>query len=198
MPSLLALVELFDDGRTAHQWTADWAAGEPVLVRNPLELLLRLGDAHQQVVARRHQGVGIIDVSRGERGGRLTRAWPSTRSDLLSASGDLQVMTHPDEGLCVVYTGAADRSALRGVGEVVLTHDVVHVHSPDRTDVLTLHVARPLSWLAPGATRWKVRRIPESVVWATTFHRLRHACIVSADHDLTLELRLGRGIEVGD
>jgi hypothetical protein len=36
-----------------------------------------------------------------------------------------------------------------------------------------------------------VRPIPESVVWATTFHRLRQACIVSADHDLTLDLRLG-------
>jgi hypothetical protein len=191
MPSILALAELFDNGRTAHEWTAAWAAGEPVVVRDPLDLLLRLGDAHRQVVARRHQGIGIIDVSRGERAGRLTRAWSSSCADLLSATGELQVMAHPHEGLCVVYTGGADRTALRGVSEVVLAQDSVHVQSAERTDVLTLHAARPLAWLAPGATRWKVRPIPEAVVWATTFHRLRHACIVSADHDLALELRLG-------
>ena len=194
MPSLLALAELFDDGRTAHEWTARWAASDAVVVRNPLDLLLRLGDAHRRVVAGRRQGIGIIDASPGDGSGRLTRAWPSCRADVICATDELQVVTHPTDGLCVVRISEVDHTALTNITEVALLGDAVHVHAMGRTESLTLHTGRPLAWLAPGATRWMVRSIPEAVVWAKTFHRLRAACILSADHDLTLELRLGMDV----
>jgi len=49
------------------------------------------------------------------------------------------------------------------------------VASPDGTLSFDLQQGRVLSWMVPGATLWRVRHVPEVIVWARTFAGIAEA-----------------------
>jgi hypothetical protein len=186
---LLALAERFDGGVTAHRWTTAWSAGRAAPIENPLELMVQLDDAHREIVDEGERGLGLIDVSPGDRRGSLSAAWSlQSGYEIVCATTEFQVAIDPAAGLCVRQL---DGRSVNGVTEVALRTDAVEVIADEQIVAFDHHVARPLAWLVPGATRWRVRSIPEAVVWAKTFHRLREACLLSADHGARFDLRLG-------
>jgi hypothetical protein len=68
----------------------------------------------------------------------------------------------------------------------------VSTSSPGVGDSRSTSIRRtPLAWVVPGATRWRVRKVPEVLVWAKTFHRLALGCETSVRQAVPLELRVG-------
>jgi hypothetical protein len=187
--SLLELAELFDDGETAHRWATAWAAGEPVLITEPLLLREHLDDAHAIVLARRAPAFGFVDVARPRRG--LARAWSGASGRaLLSANSAMHVEADPETGLCV--TGHGERAhVLTNVTQVTVLDGSVEVRAAEGTVDVDSDHARPLTVLVPGSQNWRVRRIPEVLVWAKTLHRLGEACTLAAAGGRPVTLLLG-------
>ena len=94
---------------------------------------------------------------------------------------------HPESGLSIARRDDPERVA-EGVDEVELVDEVVIVRSPERTLELDLVEARALGWLIPGSTRWRVRKVPEVVVWARTFAGVIEACSYASALDLPIQL----------
>lgn len=193
--SLLQLAELFDDGETVHRWANAWAAEEAVVITDPITVIEHLDDAQSIVLARCAPALGFVDVSRPRRG--LARAWSGAGGrELLSAGSAMHVEADPSAGLCVA-TRSEQPEVWTGVTEVTVDDEAVEVHAHEGSVSFDRRAARPLTDLVPGSTHWRVRPIPEVLVWAKTFHRLRDACTLAAASSLTVRLLLAMGPVVG-
>lgn len=126
------------------------------------------------------RGIGFVDATPGSPSIGLRRTWsPASGVELLAAGRGLGAWMHPAVGLCVGIDDDRNEVLLRGVTEVEFVGDGARVTAGDGPDTRQVAVdaetARPLAWLVPGATRWRVRVIPEVVVWARTLVRLGDA-----------------------
>ncbi len=124
-------------------------------------------------------GYAFVDATEGTTRVGLVRAWSAVDGpEVLAANDDLAVRMEPATGLCVEELGVGGR-VIVGVEEAIWTDDVVRLCTPDETVDLDLDRSVPLAWVVPGSTRWRVRSVPEVLVWARTFGNLaesaRHA-----------------------
>jgi hypothetical protein len=124
------------------------------------------------------RGFGLVDATPGRARTGLTRAWSGRDGpEVLVADRRVSVTIDPAEGLSVTVAGPSpgrggdDGEVVRisGVEEVELAADGVVVRNGDSSLVLDLQRGRVIGWLMPGCTRWRVRPVPEGVVWARTF-----------------------------
>ncbi len=195
LTSVLVLADVLDDGETAARWANDWVAGRPTAVSDPALLADCLSVAHETIVARAESGWGFVNATPGRPTIGLARAWsPGGGSHVLAATAEVRVTIERDAGVCVHLDDPADdrrRDHVVGVNEVLVEDDGVHVIAASGRMELDHRQARPLAWVVPGATRWRVRTIPEVLVWAKTFNRLALACQASVRDAVSLELRVG-------
>jgi hypothetical protein len=197
--SVLALADLFDDGLTAATWSGAWLDGRAALVEHPGVVADMLHAAHRRVGGRALQGIGIVNATPGRHTAGLVRAWsPAMGSQVVAGSDAVEAAVDPERGLCVRRVRAGRTiTELAGVHEVAVDDDGVVVAGESGQLRLDHHQARPLAWLVPGATRWRVRQVPEVLVWAKTFSRLAEACESSEREGLPLELRVGFRVSSG-
>jgi hypothetical protein len=152
-------------------------------------------DARRLISSTDAQGLGFVDATPGSPSIGLRRTWsPVAGVELLAAGRRLGAWMHPVVGLCVgIDDHADDHAVLRGVSEVEFGGDHVRVTAGTGPDTRQIAVdpdtARPLAWLVPGAMRWRVRAIPEVVVWARTLVRLRDAAAFADATERPLTVR---------
>lgn len=163
--------------------------GPDELLRLATELE-RLRDA---IRARGTSGYGFVDVTEGRSRVGLARAWsPAKGAELLAADASVRATMEPELGLRVELAGPTTR-VLEGVEEVAVRATGVEVTHADGVDELPPESAVALTWIVPGAARWRVRRVPEVLVWARTFAGLPEGCRYAAALRRALVLRDGDG-----
>ena len=114
-------------------------------------------------------GFGFVDVTPGRQRVGLARAWsPQDGAEVLAADESMTVEMRPDLGLCV----HAGNDVIEAVDEVKFIDDCVVVRAPGREIAIDFASARPLAWLMPGVAAWRMRRVPEVIVWARSFAAL--------------------------
>lgn len=127
-------------------------------------------------------GYGIVDATSGRVAPGLAYAWSTFGGPELIASNDqMKVWMTPDRGLVVTLApgDANDRPIDIEVIEVAYVEDVAVIESHDSTWEISLDRAKPLAWLVPGALRWRVKQIPEVIVWSKTLTSLPE-CVENA------------------
>ena len=98
---------------------------------------------------------------------------------MLAANSTTGVHVDPIDGLVVVARATGLRRIV-DVVEVDLRGEVVVVTNR-RGETIELEgaAARPIAWIVPTSLRWKVRSIPQVVVWSALFSRLPDALRVA-------------------
>jgi hypothetical protein len=128
-------------------------------------------------------GFGFVDITPGRQRIGLARAWsPQDGAEVLAAAESLVVEMRPDLGLCV----HAGNDLVEAVHEVQLIDDRIVVRAPGREIVVDFERGRPLAWLMPGVAAWRMRPVPEVLVWARSFAAL----------DECMRYALSLGVEV--
>lgn len=140
------------------------------------------------VAAREATGFGIVNATPGRTASGLALAWSSRGPERVFASDDhMEVRLSPLAGLVVRWGSGSDMQEVSPTS-VRLTADSMIVTAPAGDWELPHDEARPLAWLVPGATHWRVREIPEVIVWSKTFSELPDCCDYAADQGLPVEL----------
>jgi hypothetical protein len=186
LPHLLRLVEVADEQRRRPEVLARLVAeldgGDDAVAS--VEELAALADElsllHEQVVDEDRTGLGIVDRTPGAQREGLAAAWPEcVRREVVAGDRELQVLTDPSNELrAVVVTGDHAGQELH-LGDVEFGDDGVVVSGRLGALELPISRARPLAWLVPGATAWRVREIPEVLAWARTLTGLPE-CLADA------------------
>jgi hypothetical protein len=191
-PAATLLEHILDPGTTGPAGDVVHATLDPNEAQRLAAVIESLRDA---IADRGRSGFGFIDATPGRRRVGLARAWSGQDgAETLVADQRVSVAIDPVGGLSVAaidQRGAVQQ--VRAVNEVEISGDTVEVRSPDATLSLDLHSGRVLSWLMPGCTKWRVRQVPEVLVWARTFAGLAE-CAEFANainrHVLLTSLRL--------
>lgn len=125
-------------------------------------------------------GFGVIDTTPGSNRTGLLRAWSCALGGHVLAADPSCTVSIGHDGLRV--EPGAGQPAISEIQEVSFTGDEVSLVTPnDVTDLPSTAVA-PLAWLIPEATSWRIRSVPESVVWADTFAGVADGCDFAARH----------------
>lgn len=110
-------------------------------------------------------GYGIVDASPGTTRAGLVRSWPSFgEPETISARRDVRIELVPTIGL-IVRVGPGE-PPVAPLGTAEATEDGWRITGGDRRVELGRREAQPLAWIVPGSIHWRVRRIPNAVVWA--------------------------------
>ena len=128
------------------------------------------------------QGTAIVDQTpRRTSTVGFSRTWSTpAEPQLLAANSTTGVLVDPVDGLVVVARATGARR-LVDVVEADLRGDVVVVTNRlGETLELEGAAARPIAWIVPTSLRWKVRPIPQVVVWSALFSRLPDALRVAS------------------
>jgi hypothetical protein len=186
------LERVLDPGTTGPAGDVIHATLDPAEAQRLAAVIESLRDA---IADRGHSGFGFVDATPGRRRVGLARAWSGQDGpETLVADHRVSVSIDPTHGLSVAaidQRGAVQQ--VRGVHEVEISGDTVEARSADATLSLDLHSGRVLSWLMPGCTMWRVRQVPEVLVWARTFAGLVECAEVATAidrHVLLTSLRL--------
>jgi hypothetical protein len=192
-PSTTLLERVLDPGTTGPNGDVVHAMLEPGEAGRLATVLEALRDA---IADRGRSGWGFVDATPGRQRVGLARSWSGqTGPEMLVADGRVGVSIDPATGVTVVVTDDDGRVIARAeaITEVEIRGDNVDIRSPGDTVSLDLHAGRVLSWLMPGCTLWRVRAIPEVLVWARTFAGIQECADYSAALDrpvLLTSLRL--------
>lgn len=166
-PATTLLERVLDPRTTGPGGDVVHAALDPAEAQRLAVVIEALRDA---IADRGRSGFGFVDATPGRQRVGLARAWSGQDGpEILVADRNVSVGIDPGEGLSVSVHGGGAPSRITGVAEVEITGDQVEIRSPSASMALDLHAGRILSWLMPGCTAWRVRPVPEVLVWARTF-----------------------------
>jgi hypothetical protein len=135
--------------------------------------LTAVTDSLRDAIAdRARKGWGFVDATPGRQRVGLVRAWsPQLGPETLAADRYVSARMDAEDGLTVTVFGAdgdvVDRAV--SVHEVEIAGDRVEIRSASGSTSTDLLGGRVLSWLMPGCTMWRVRQVPEVLVWAKSF-----------------------------
>jgi hypothetical protein len=158
------------------------------------DLLTELETVRTTIVAEDREGMAIVDQTPRRRPiVGFSRTWTTpSEPELLAANTATGVVVDPAEGL-VVIDQATGLRRLTDVVEADLRAEVVVVTNRlGETIELEAAAARPLAWIVPASVRWRVRPIPEIVVWSALFSRLPDALRVGVTMGATLSFTVDR------
>lgn len=146
---------------------------ESVVAPDELGPLVRAVGALGEALRHRDAtGFGVVDATPGTTRTGLVAAWsPGDEPQLLAGDAHLRVLVTP----VGVRLERAGQPPLDGVVEVSVLDSSVRVEHAGGVAELDADKARPLCWIAPGAAAWRVRAIPEVVVWARTLTGIEEA-----------------------
>ena len=168
-PATTLLERVLDPGTTG-------PAGDVVhamLAPDEAQRLAAVTDALRDSIADRgRQGWGFVDATPGRQRIGLARAWSSQLGpETLVADRHLSARIEAESGLTVtvVDDDGAVTDRAESVHEIEIIGDRVEIRAAACTISTTLLTGRVLSWLMPGCTLWRVRKVPEVLVWAKSF-----------------------------
>jgi hypothetical protein len=197
LQSLLRLVTGLEDvSRVAALLEALVAQPEAVRIEpsSVPDLLTQLEAVRAAIAGVGREGTAIVDPTPPPRSaGGFSRTWTTpVEPELLAANTATGVLIDPVDGLVVVD----QTTGLRRIVDVVETdlrgEVVVVTNRSGETIELESAAARPLAWIVPTALRWKVRSIPEVVVWSALFARLPDALRVATTTDKVISFTIDK------
>lgn len=142
-------------------------------------LMEEVGRVNELISRTDIDGYGFIDATPGHSRAGMARTWsPIGGDELLTAHGGVYVNMRAEHGMSVevLPEDGTSVAAIDGVDRVELDGDEVLIRGPGGKLRLAQEDAHCLAWIVPGASKWRVRRIPHAVVWARTFAGLRDCC----------------------
>ena len=184
-PSTTLLERVLDPGSTGPAGDLVHAMLEPGEAMRLAEVSDSLRDA---IADRGRSGWGFVDATPGRQRVGLARAWSSQLGpETLAADSRVSVRMDAESGLTVTVfdDGGAMLHRTESVTEVEIVGDHVEIRSPGGSVQIDLLAGRVLSWLMPGCTMWRVRSIPEVLVWAKTFAGIRESAEYATALDST-------------
>jgi len=154
------------------------------------DLARRAAALADQIRARGETGFGIVDDTPGRGWIGLAHTWsPFGEAEVISADEHLELRYEPLQGLVATIHGDRDPNPIFPVSQVEFEGSEVVVTAADgRRKAIGHHQARPLAWLIPGSTRWRVRPIPEILVWSKTFAGIEECCAYASALGLPMQL----------
>lgn len=192
-PSTTLLERVLDPGAAGPTGDVVHAILEPDEARRLAAVFEALRDA---IADRGRRGWGFVDATPGRQRVGLARSWSGqTGPEMLVADRHVNVSIDAGVGVTVIVVDDAGDvvSRVDGLTEVEIRGDHVEIRSAGDTLSLDLHAGRVLSWLMPGCTLWRVRSVPEVLVWARTFAGIQECADYSSALDrpvLLTSLRL--------
>lgn len=140
------------------------------------------------------EGTAIVDQTPRRRSTvGFTRTWSAPpEPQLLAANSTTGVLVDPVDGLVVVARATGHRRIVDVVEADLQGEVVVVTNRRGETIELEGAAARPLAWIAPTSLRWKVRSIPQVVVWSALFSRLPDALRVANVMDEVIAFSIDR------
>lgn len=151
----------------------------------------QLADVAELVRRRDAEGYGIVDASPDAERTGLARAWPSWGEvEVLAADRHTEIRFEPASGIAV----RTEEATIVPVVEVTADEAGYVVADPQHSVAIPAERGRPLAWLMPGSTHWRVRRVPEVVVWARTFGGLEECYRYATELDLPVRFTTQRPI----
>jgi hypothetical protein len=167
-----------------------------------LDVAAALSSLRDDIAKRGRTGYGFVDASPNRTRIGLAWAWsPHDGPEVLVADRNVEVSLDPDHGLQITVTeddGEAGSTRLSDIEQVEIGNEAVVASGPTGSISLDLHAGRVLTWLLPGATAWRVRRVPEVVVWARTFAGVVAAADCASSLRQPMRLTSLRLIATGD
>ncbi len=168
---------------------------DEIVIPPTAQPMLRSALARVSELIRRRDadGYGIVDRTPGVERIGLARAWSSHGTEeTVAADEHTTIQFQPDIGLVITTGVGADRTVVAGVDEVRLRDDTYVVTGRGRTITIGADRGRPIAWVMPGSTEWRVRLVPEILTWARTFAALDEASHYAAALRLPLVLTCHR------
>lgn len=182
-PSTTLLERVLDPGTTGPGGDVVHAMLDP----DEAARLAAVTDSLRDAIADRgRKGWGFVDATPGRQRIGLVRAWsPQLGPETLAADRYVSARIDAEEGLTVTVFGSDGQVVERAtsVHEVEIAGDHVEVRAASGTVAVDLLAGRVLSWLMPGCTTWRVRQVPEVLVWAKSFAGLQE----SAEYAVALD-----------
>ena len=181
------------DGSDGEQILRKWAAGSQHMVVPP-ESQKGLAEVAAAVAAkiraRGATGFGIVDDTPHREWIGLAHTWsPYGEAEVIAADEHLELRFEPVHGLVATMHGDPDMNPMSTVAQVEFDGSQVLLTAADgRQEGIHHHQARPLAWLVPGSTRWRVHPIPEIVVWSRTFAGVEECCTYASALNLPVQL----------
>jgi hypothetical protein len=170
-------------------------AGDVVhTVLTPDEALRLAGvtEALRDAIADRGRtGWGFVDATPGHHRVGLARAWSSQLGpETLVADRSISVRIDGEAGLAVTVLDEHGEVAqhAESVHEIEIVDDGVEVRAASGTITIDLFAGRVFGWLMPGCTLWRMRRVPEVLVWAKSFAGFQESADYAAALDLPVVL----------
>lgn len=145
-------------------------------------------------------GFGAVDATPGSRRVGLLRSWVGTPDGTVLSSANGVTVRVDLEGLGLRFDDG--RPTLGGITSVELIEASTVVETAAASAVLDAREARSIGWLIPESVNWRVRSLPEAVVWAHTFAAVSDARRLAASLDreavLHVDLLRSPSIEPGE
>lgn len=181
------------DGRDGEQLLRKMATGPEHVVVPPesqKELAKAAAAVAVKIRTRGATGFGIVDDTPDREWIGLAHTWsPYGEAEVIAADEHLELKYEPVHGLVVTIHGHPDLNPMSAVAQVEFDGSQVVITAADgRQEGIHHHQARPLAWLVPGSTRWRVHPIPEIVVWSKTFAGVEECCTYASALDLPMQL----------
>lgn len=174
-PSTTLLERVLDPGTTGPSGDVVHAMLDPDEAMRLTAVTDSLRDA---IADRGRKGWGFVDATPGRQRVGLVRAWsPQLGPETLAADPYVSARIDAADGLTVTVFGpdgaVVDRAV--SVHEVEIAGDRVEIRAASGDTSTDLLAGRVLSWLMPGCTTWRVRQVPEVLVWAKSFAGLHES-----------------------
>ncbi len=141
--------------------------GVPVALSDLVHLDEVLQVVRHELHARDGVGFGAIDTTPGTNRVGLARSWVGTEAGTLLSSVDGVSVRVDHHGLGVRF--ADDRPDVVGVESFQLVGESMVIETATGPTVLGPNESRAVAWLLPESVGWRVRPVPEVVVWADAF-----------------------------
>jgi hypothetical protein len=136
-------------------------------------------------------GYGVVDATPGRITSGMAVTWSAYGgAEVVARHALLEVRMEPDLGLCLAIRAGDGVERLTGVSGVEVDGAGSVVTSSEGGRRLDVDEATALAWLMPNSTRWRVRTVPEALVWARTFAGLPECCDVATRYEADVLVRV--------
>lgn len=202
LTNVVRLITLDDEevtGRLARIWRRHRAEDGDVVLPPEVhhEVTEAIDELGHRIRERAEPGYGIVDTSPGSERTGLARGWPGWGADEVVAAIDhVAIVYRPASGLRLEV--GADRSDVGAIAAAAADETGWSVTTTCDGATTVTHLdrleARPVAWLVPSATEWRVRSVPAVVTMANTITRLPESLQIATYLGVDVRLTVHRPI----
>ena len=170
----------FDVGTVWYDSVGRLLAGDETCWVSPDDLRALHSDCYalrEMVRQRNETGFGIVDATPGRDTRGFAQAWARPAAEVVVAQdAAMTILVSSEHGLVARRRPEGSAVTEGIISSVRISVDTVSIECGDDHWELPMAQAAPVTWLVPGSTHWRVREVPEVIIWAETFAELTDCC----------------------